>query len=95
VADIVVTAKTSADGWLAEVVVREGGKAMHHKVRVPEDAWRKLTDGGAPVEDLVRASFEFLLAREPAEAILKAFEITVIPRYFPEYEPEMRKRFAH
>lgn len=94
-AEVAVTANPSSDGWLCEVVVREGAKAMHHKVRVPEAAWKQLTGGKAPVEELVRASFEFLMAREPAEAILKAFEITVIPRYFPEYEAEMRKRFAH
>ena len=81
------------DGWLSEVVVREGAKAMHYHVRVSEDAWRRLTGGKAPVEELLRASFEFLLDREPPGMILKTFEITIIPRYFPEYERTMQQRF--
>lgn len=93
-ADIAVTARPSMDGWLAEVVVRQGGRASHHRVRVARDAWERLTGGKAPVEDLLRASFEFLLEREPAEAILQAFEVTVIPRYFPEYEKAMQARFG-
>jgi hypothetical protein len=91
--EVEVAAKPSADGWLAEVIVRHGGEATRHRVRVPEDAWRRLTGGHATVEQLVEASFEFLLAREPPEAILPAFEVTVIPRYFPGYEAAMQARF--
>lgn len=49
--------------------------------------------GGAPGSDLVAASFEFLLAREPQHAILASFDLTVITRYFPDYPAEMRRRF--
>ncbi|HYA00549.1 MAG TPA: hypothetical protein VEK76_09390 [Candidatus Binatia bacterium] len=50
---------------------------------------------GAPdPESLVRASFEFLLAREPAGSILSQFDLTVIQRYFPEWRHAMRERFA-
>jgi len=38
------------------------------------------------VDELVRASFDFLLAREPKESILKAFDLAVIKRYFPDYD---------
>jgi hypothetical protein len=41
---------------------------------------------------LVRESFEFLLAREPRESILRSFELPVIGRYFPEWETEIRPR---
>jgi hypothetical protein len=40
---------------------------------------------GALPEDLLEASFTFLLEREPKEAILGRFELPVIERYFPEY----------
>jgi hypothetical protein len=50
---------------------------------------------GAPdPETLVRASFEFLLAREPASSILPRFDLTVIERYFPEWRAEMERRFS-
>ena len=35
---------------------------------------------------MVRRSFEFLLEREPPESILRSFDLTVIGRYFPDYE---------
>lgn len=92
--DIAVQAAPSMDGWLAEVTLRDGGRSHGYKVRVSEDAWRRLTGARVPVEALLEASFEFLLAREPPEAILRVFEVNVIPRYFPEYEHEMRQRFA-
>lgn len=37
-------------------------------------------------EDLLRAAFQFLLEREPKEAILSRFDLSVISRYFPEYD---------
>jgi hypothetical protein len=45
-----------------------------------------------PPEELVRRSFEFLLERESKESILREFDITVISRYFPNYEDEIRQR---
>ncbi|WP_462188558.1 MULTISPECIES: hypothetical protein [unclassified Frankia] len=38
---------------------------------------------------LVRASFAFLLAREPAGSILPTFELSEITRYFPNYPAEI------
>ena len=45
-------------------------------------------------ERLIQASFEFLLEREPKEAILSEFELPVIERYFPEYPREIGARLA-
>ena len=42
--------------------------------------------------ELVRASFEFLLEREPATAILRVFGLDVISQYFPGYPAEIRAR---
>jgi len=50
----------------------------------------RLAPGADHPVDLVRRSFEFLLAREPKESILSSFELPVIARYFPEYEREIR-----
>jgi hypothetical protein len=46
------------------------------------------------VDDLVRASFGFLLEREPRESILRSFDLSAISRYFPEYEREIRQRLG-
>jgi hypothetical protein len=37
---------------------------------------------------------EFLLEREPKESILTEFELPLIGRYFPEYEPELKRRIG-
>lgn len=39
--------------------------------------------------DMVTAAFRFLLDREPPEAILRRFDVSVISRYFPEFEREL------
>lgn len=40
---------------------------------------------GADPEEILRASFEFLLEREPNTSILPSFDLPIIERYFPEY----------
>ena len=62
-----------------EVTVSEGGSSSSHIVTVD------LARDGVDDEDLVEASFRFLLDREPKESILSRFELSVISRYFPEY----------
>jgi hypothetical protein len=47
---------------------------------------------GATPERLLEASFEFLLEREPKEAILPRFELPIIERYFPEYASTIASR---
>jgi len=66
------------------VTVGDGGSTTSHEVTVwPSDVARYAP--GATPEALLHASFEFLLAREPKESILRRFELPVIERYFPEY----------
>ncbi len=44
---------------------------------------------GRTPEELVRRSFEFLLQRESKESILREFDLSVIQRYFPDYDQAM------
>lgn len=69
------------------VVVREEGQATEHRVSLTEEHRRRY-GGDATPEELLEASFRFLLEREPKEAILSRFELPVIERYFPRY-PEL------
>ena len=68
-----------------EVVI--DGKSRH-RVTVPARF------GDDDLERVVRASFEFLLEREPPSSILPEFSLDVIGRYFPEYEDELPRRLA-
>ena len=45
-------------------------------------------------EATVEAAFRFLLDREPKESILRRFDLTVIARYFPEFERELPQYLA-
>ncbi len=91
-AEIEVRAISGGNGRLFRVTIKDGGDETAHEVAVPEDYYEDLTGGGCAPEEFVETSFEFLLEREPKESILRKFDITVISRYFPEYEAEMRDR---
>ena len=75
------------------VEVREGSSSTRHRVTVTSTALARF-GGGAAVEVLLEQSFRFLLEREPKEAILRQFEISVIGHYFPEYPREIRRRLG-
>lgn len=71
-----------------QVVVDDGrSSSTHHVTADPGDVDR--IAHGADAEALVEASFRFLLEREPKESILPSFDLTVISRYFPEYESKV------
>jgi hypothetical protein len=91
--DVEVVAVEAPDaGWRCDVTIRELGSKTRHSVTVTRDDLARLAPGDGDPERLVRASFEFLLEREPKESILRSFELPVIGRYFPEYGSEIRRR---
>jgi hypothetical protein len=76
------------------VRVIEAGNETTHVVTVSPKDYTRFTNGKVEPEELVRRSFEFLLEREPKESILTRFDLSVIGRYFPEYEREIRRRLS-
>jgi len=91
-ATIQVTKSDLGDRFEFEVTVQEGGTETRHRVTLRKSDYERLTGGKVSPEALVTESFRFLLEREPKESILRSFELTVIGRYFPEYEREIVKR---
>lgn len=83
-----ITVRPQGDD-LYRVVVDDKLTSTSHVVRAPEGDVQRL-GGGASGEQLIEASFRFLLDREPKESILDRFDLTVIGRYFPDYETEIR-----
>jgi hypothetical protein len=69
--------------------VSEGGGRTVHEVTMSEATYGKLSGGRAGPDEVIRASFRFLLDREPKEAILSRFDVTVISRYFPSFERDL------
>ena len=82
---------TAADGWTCTVRVEGHWRETRHSVTLTRADFQRLASSGESPESLVRRSFEFLLAREPKESILKAFAVADIGRYFPEFEAEITK----
>jgi hypothetical protein len=75
-------------GALYDVTVEDERSSTTHEVTVwPSDIDRYAP--GAVPEDLIEASFAFLLEREPKEAILSRFELPIIERYFPDYRTQI------
>lgn len=69
------------------VEVREGRGSSRHTVTLDPALLTRLA-GGRRVGDeaFVQAVFEFLLERESKESILSHFDVSVVARYFPEFE---------
>jgi hypothetical protein len=65
-----------------------------HDVSVPAGFPASVGCGQVAPEELIRASFEFLLEREPATSILRTFSLDVISQYFPDYPAQIRARLG-
>jgi len=91
-ANIEVERTDHDDRYEFQVTVRERGGETHHRVTLQKADYERLAGGKASPEALVTESFRFLLERERKESILRSFNLTVISRYFPEYDREIAKR---
>jgi hypothetical protein len=76
------------------VRISEKGSETKHHVTIKQSDYTRLTGEKIPPQELVRQSFEFLLEREPKESILGRFDLSVISRYFPEYEREIKGKLS-
>lgn len=86
----IIVVHQSGNGYL--VTVKEGTSSTKHEVTVTPDHIARYAGTGVSPEKLLQVSFEFLLEREPKEAILSHFELPVIERYFPEYPSRIREK---
>lgn len=83
----------TTDGWRCLVRLGSDVEAAEHEVTLDRATLEDLAPGATP-ETLVAASFRFLLEREPADAILRRFELPIIARYFADFPDEIRRRMA-
>lgn len=83
------------EGWVCAVTLREAGaEVSSHDVRVWAADLGRFAPAATEPSALVEQSFVFLLERESPETILRSFDLSVIERYFPEYEAEIRGRMT-
>jgi len=89
----IVACLPNESGWHCTVIIGDDAGATTHEVSVDRDTLDDIAPG-TPPEDLVRTSFEFLLEREPREAIMRQFELPIIGRFFGDYRDEMGRRLG-
>jgi hypothetical protein len=79
--------------WTCEVTISRNARPLStHRVGVRAADLARLDPPARDPHVLVDRSFRFLLEREPPESILRDFDLTVIGRYFPEYEGAIARR---
>ncbi len=76
---------TAIDEYHFQVTVIDSSNTTH-QVSIEPNYALKLAAGKITTTQLVEKSFEFLLERESNTSILRSFDLSVIVRYFPEYE---------
>jgi hypothetical protein len=79
----------AGDPFEFRVTVEEGTSQSRHIVTMRHATYEKLCAGRVDPQDCVRAAFAFLLDHEPKESILSSFDITVIGKYFPDFESQL------
>ena len=85
-----VRCERAPGGWTCHVTVGGAGAPTRHEVTVRAEDLARLAPDATDPTDLVARSFIFLLAREPKASILRSFDLTVIGRYFPDWERAIR-----
>lgn len=84
---IIITRKeTLPAGWIFDVVI----EGTTYNVTLDERYYLDVTDERLSPEELIERVFLFLLKREPKEAILRTFNVSVIKQYFKDFEKVMR-----
>ena len=79
------------NGWSYPVRVFADGKTREYAVTLSWSDYDLWSRGRAAPSKVVERAFEFLLEREPADAIMGKFDCSVIRRYFPEVDRELPK----
>ena len=90
---IEVTRTRESDPFKFTVTVQDGENKTYHRVTMSESTYTRLTQREVTPEKCIEASFEFLLEREPKESILSTFDATVVSRYFPSFDGEIKNYF--
>jgi hypothetical protein len=73
------------------VRLTEGKTETMHVVTMKTSEYERISGKKVAPVELVKRAFEFLLARERKEEILRKFDLTIIGQYFAEFEQAMKR----
>jgi len=89
---ITVVKDNALQGWKFTVYL-SNETSTKHVVSMNQEQFDALREGKHVMpEYVIEKSFEFLLEREPKESILSEFDISVISKYFPDFEEKIKKK---
>lgn len=74
-------------------ITSDEGQLTKHEVTLSEEYWNELTGGKMSGQDLIEATFEFLLQHESNEAIMQKFDLKDVAEYWPDFENEIKRRY--
>lgn len=83
------TETEGSNHWAYEVRVQDNGHRYEYRVTLGWSDYDLWCHGRVAPERVVKAAFEFLLAREAASSIQPKFDCSVIRRYFSEVDREL------
>jgi len=84
-----IIADISSDPMVFDVTIEEENGTTQHKVTLLRETYTTIFGQSHEPIACVEAAFRFLLEREPKEAIMTTFDITVISMYFPEFSEKI------
>jgi len=84
-----IIADISSDPMVFDVTVEEENGTTHHKVTLLHKTYNAVFGQSHEPKACIEAAFRFLLEREPKEAIMTTFDITIISMYFPEFSEKI------
>jgi hypothetical protein len=90
-ASVEVKQSSGGDTLSFDVTVTEPSGATSHSVTLDASQFERLRRGDEDPERFIERCFEFLLGREPKESIMSSFDVSVISRYFPEFEQDISR----
>ena len=85
------TETEGSNHWSYEVQVVDGEVRHDFRVTLGWSDYDLWSHGRVAPQRVVKAAFEFLLAREPVTSILPKFDCSVIRRYFTDVDRELPK----
>ena len=85
----IISKEETDEGWEFVVEVKSRDLVTQHTVTVDEEYFEQFNFDGP--EEMVLASFYFLIEHENLEEILPAFDLHIIADFFPNYESEVEE----
>jgi hypothetical protein len=79
--------------WTYQVQVHDGVARYDYQVTLGWSDYDLWSHGRKAPQHVVRAVFEFLLAREPAKEIVARFDCAAVRRRFPDADEELPRMF--